>query len=70
MAEPGVRLLACYEVWVCVRSWVCAPAGTIVRRVFQSCQENGKVFSSSYVNNYAYSGTNYIKKNIIIIIYI
>ena len=27
-------LLACYEVWVCGRSWVRAPAGAIVRRVF------------------------------------
>ena len=30
----GVGLLACYEVWLCGRSWVRAPAGAIVRRVF------------------------------------
>ena len=32
--ESGVGLLACFEVWVCGRSWVRAPAGAIVRRVF------------------------------------
>ena len=35
MAEQvGCGTLACYEVWVCGRSWVRAPAGEIVRRVF------------------------------------
>ena len=29
-----ISIIACYEVWVCGRSWVRAPAGAIVRRVF------------------------------------
>ena len=32
-------LLACYEVWMCGRSWVRAPAGAIVRRVFHQTRK-------------------------------
>ena len=32
-------LLACYEAWVCGRSWVRAPAGAIVRRVFHPAKK-------------------------------
>ena len=33
MAERAGRVTRC-EVWVCGRSWVRAPVGAIVRRVF------------------------------------
>ena len=32
-------LLACYEVWVCGRSWVRATAGAIVKRVFHPAKK-------------------------------
>ena len=33
--ELGVGLLACYEVWLCGRSWVRASTGAIVRSVLR-----------------------------------
>ena len=47
MAEQvGCGLLVCYEVCVCGRLWVNAPAGASITKSFSSCQETGKVFSS------------------------
>ena len=39
LCKLNMELVTYYEIWVCGRSWVCDPAGAIVRRGF------GKVFS-------------------------